>query len=700
MRHTEKGETMREMDQSNIARVPLLSLMLCLLTVLAFQAFSSTSLLYADKVVTTSGREIEGRIIEENDRVVRIQTPTTGIVEIPRRLVREIRVQDVTETEAMGDHALVRGDYYEALERFEEALAEGKGSPELKEKIEQTRATIRKVEDERYRRIFEEAKRQSADKKRAEARRTFSQVFDTAKPDSFAARRARRAIAGEYFIEYTENQVMVRYSEALGALEKAVESDPSFIMGHLELARLYRDFNNNSVKAIESFKRGVALGKEFLAQDQSEIDLFKDVEPVRAFFDRRKLSEYQFELAVLLYNSALKQEASERFQLLLEEDSADLSSVRRDEVVKFIGRVLTDIDPNVKMDYEKTLAGLDMALKYDPRLAVAWFWKGYIFFMQLKYPNAIASFSKAIELDGAMADAYKFRANAYLRVGDIAAARYDLEKLTRDSVIFGKLESKDRYDAFVRLGDVLLEGLLHDQALEAYNNAIRMERELIPGYMGRARLYRSQAISPATAGSQFDAYQKLAWDDIEWVIGKNPDLLEAVLIKGKLIKDTAKKNNDQNLFAQASVELERVVTDLSSLPADTLPFDKREILADANCELGEIQLLGNNRNLARARYESALKVLPDYPRAYNLLGQEAQKSNNFEKAETEFKKAIELAPQNPDFELNLAIMYHDQKKYKEAIERYNLHRQKAGKSADPRAIKWIQECEEGLGKKN
>lgn len=650
----------------------------------------------ADTVVLKSGRQIEGRVQEDNDRFVQIQTATSGVITISKNRIQEVIKNEISEQESMADHAFLRGEYDKALNAYLELKRTDKGSEEIENKIEKVREAIRRKNTARFRESFEKADQFIKEEKLEPARELLRDVLKTAEPDTYTSHRARRALAISYFIENENHRVMVNYAGALDALEKAVDADPSFIMGHLELGRLYHTYSNNLENAIDAYQVGLGLGKEYLRSDPEDRQSFSDFTPVKAMFSPQKLGEYELEYAVLLYNSGRKQEASEHFQALLEEDLVIFSKPQRDEVIRYIGKILTDIDTTVDLDVQKALAGLDMALQYDPDLALAWFWKGYIYSRESESEKAIKAFTRAFELDNTMVEALKLRAREYLRINDIANARSDLEKLTGDPTVFNLLNTKERYDALVSLGTVFLEGLLYDPAMAAFNKAIEREKELIPAYLGRAKVNRRKAISPLVQENEIADLQEQAWQDIEKAQSKNSKLLEPVLLKGKLLKDQAEKHNDKELFAQAKDQFTRIIDELKERDAENLPVDKKEMLAEAYCETGEIQLLSNNRNLARAQYEYALEIRPDYARAYSLLGEEAQKRNDFELAQQHYNKAIELAPQNADFELNLAIMFHAQKDYPQAIAHYKKYQDKASTSADPRVSKWIQECREGI----
>ncbi len=73
----------------------------------------------------------------------------------------------------------------------------------------------------------------------------------------------------------------------------------------------------------------------------------------------------------------------------------------------------------------------------------------------------------------------------------------------------------------------------------------------------------------------------------------------------------------------------------------------------------------------------------------------AEKKTNFEEAERQYKKAIEVEPENPTFELSLAILYHQfLSDYEKALLHYEAFKAKGG--GDQRIEAWMRECRNAL----
>jgi len=353
-----------------------------------------------------------------------------------------------------------------------------------------------------------------------------------------------------------------------------------------------------------------------------------------------------------------------------------------DQVIFYIGRAYVEsVGTNLHVDREKALRGLDTALKYNPNLSSAYVLKGRLYYDAGLTSYAIQSFSQAMSVQQSLADIYLFRAKAYLQDNDLDLARGDL--LT-------ELRIYDRYEVRRLLGEVSLRGLDYDQALEHFNRAIEMEPELIPARIGRARVYRLQALQPGLTTRFREDLRVRAYQDIGKVLLKNSDYAEAILEKGSLLKD-------QERFVEALSLFGMIIQRFDDLDPESLTHEHRVLLADAYLQRGEIQLKNGNRNLAQADMERALKVRPNYAEAYNRLGEVARKSNDFQNARDNYLRAIEIDPNNPDFDLSLAILYQENKSFQKAIDHYQSHQRKRG--TELRVDDWIRECQDALASK-
>lgn len=78
---------------------------------------------------------------------------------------------------------------------------------------------------------------------------------------------------------------------------------------------------------------------------------------------------------------------------------------------------------------------------------------------------------------------------------------------------------------------------------------------------------------------------------------------------------------------------------------------------------------GNHRR-AVTLAEEALKFLPNEPSIYFNMANALGKLGEFSDSERNFLKAIQLKEDNPQFHVNLGVLYHRWKKYRKAEEHY------------------------------
>ena len=81
-----------------------------------------------------------------------------------------------------------------------------------------------------------------------------------------------------------------------------------------------------------------------------------------------------------------------------------------------------------KMTASEIIADLDHVIKLSPRMAIAYYNKGYILAEMQDYTSALSAFTKAIELKADMGEAYYNRGYVYLKLGNKDAGIADLSK--------------------------------------------------------------------------------------------------------------------------------------------------------------------------------------------------------------------------------------------------------------------------------
>jgi len=90
--------------------------------------------------------------------------------------------------------------------------------------------------------------------------------------------------------------------------------------------------------------------------------------------------------------------------------------------------------------------------------------------------------------------------------------------------------------------------------------------------------------------------------------------------------------------------------------------------ADANYNLGTLNLRKNDFQEARQYLEKAIQVRPDYPEAWNNLGMMAAQQGQLDEAIQDFQKSLQLRPGFAIALLNLGNLYRRQRSFQKAQE--------------------------------
>lgn len=84
---------------------------------------------------------------------------------------------------------------------------------------------------------------------------------------------------------------------------------------------------------------------------------------------------------------------------------------------------------------------------------------------------------------------------------------------------------------------------------------------------------------------------------------------------------------------------------------------------------------------ARTSFDTAIKLDPKYPEAYNNMGTLAHSLGDLHRAEKMYKKALKLRPESPSTLKNLGTLYYAEQKFKKGDQAYHLALQ-----LDPQAL--------------
>lgn len=281
-------------------------------------------------------------------------------------------------------------------------------------------------------------------------------------------------------------------------------------------------------------------------------------------------------------------------------------------------------------DYDQAIAYYTKALELDPKDILAYDGRGKAYIAQEKYEEAIADYNQAIAINSNYAAFYNHRGAAYYRKGDIEQSLKDYNKTLQIDPDFALT-----YNNF---------GVMyHDQgndkkAIYYYTKSIQLNTNLIYPYYNRADIYYQQG--------EYDN----AIPDYTKAIELDPTHINAYIGRGY-------SYSDKGLFESAISDLSKVI-ELD--PQAYYPYANR---ANIYYEHGEYQK-------ALADYNKAIELNPQDADLHNNRGRSYYKLGEYQKAIVAYTQAIDLNPDTTCWYGNRANAYYKNGDYQQAIAGY------------------------------
>jgi Flp pilus assembly protein TadD/peroxiredoxin len=142
---------------------------------------------------------------------------------------------------------------------------------------------------------------------------------------------------------------------------------------------------------------------------------------------------------------------------------------------------------------------------------------------------------------------------------------------------------------------------------------------------------------------------------------------KALPFKGLLVRDAFQRNDFTYGVAMYQHGYLEQAADSFRQVLQTKPDN-----ADANYNLGTLNLRKNDFQQARQYLEKTIQLRPDYPEAWNNLGMIAAQQGQLDEAIQDFEKSLQLRPGFAIALLNLGNVYRRQRSFEKALE--CLHR--------------------------
>ena len=247
------------------------------------------------------------------------------------------------------------------------------------------------------------------------------------------------------------------------------------------------------------------------------------------------------------------------------------------------------------------------AIAITPEFASAHYQLGLLYAQEKQWSDAIASYRAAYAYDATLVEVLYNLAQAYLRIGDRAAAReqmalFEKQKVQLDPLhqLRGALQrtqgTRERAQILSNIGRVYLTNGLYEKAVWEYQKALGMDAELVPAYNGMGIAYTMLEKYPEAVGAQQKAL--------------------------KLQPDFAK----------------------------------------AYAGLGLVYFMQNEAELALEHYQRAVSLAPDLLDAHLKIGIILLNQERYAEAVDAYRATLALAPDNAEIYHNLGLCYAHQAK--------------------------------------
>jgi tetratricopeptide (TPR) repeat protein len=607
----------------------------------------------ADRIIRNSGQVLNGAIVQQTTGEYVIKTEI-GVVRVPRSDVRELLSTETLPEEVDGDVALGRKDYAAATKYYQAALQRapqgGQAETRLRAHLMQLAQLQQQTQAAATGTQLQQAQALAAAGQLEQAQKLLDSVIPTMAPADPVTSAARMLLADIHYRRALLARDAVNEVEEQRRLEAAIQAYEGYAKAYLLLGELYMRSSVTEDKGIEMITKGLQYGEGQLTD--------KDAVGYHYMLAKRFYARGDYDKASANYAQALR--AKGKYP-----EYADALERTVESYIKMS-------EKNVGSDIQKTIDNLNEALKLNPDNKDALFLLGRIYRDTGRTENAISMLAKCIAVDPAYPKAEHYLARAYMDAKD-----YDNALTHLDAAIKNE---PSNYDAWADRAELHITLAEYEKANQDLQAAAQLEPNKWRAFLLAAQLAFRQ--------EQYDA----ARDNLLKVLQIKPDAIEAHIQMGKVLEAQKQPDAAKQWFNNVVQYLEK---------SGALSFHYRQLMAEAQTELGAIDLSQESPRQAETRLQKALEMVPNFAGALNRLGDvkrrlgadatdQQAKVQFFKQAEQFYQQAIQTDPRNPDYYLSVGILYHNNLKLPtEALRSYEKYLDLGGK--DPEVNKWIVE---------
>jgi tetratricopeptide (TPR) repeat protein len=278
----------------------------------------------------------------------------------------------------------------------------------------------------------------------------------------------------------------------------------------------------------------------------------------------------------------------------------------------------------------QAVSDFTQAIKSDPNLGAAYFYRGSVHTAIKEYDKAIADCTLAIKLNPNYASAYNSRGLAYVQLGEYDRAIADYTQATKLDPNYASAYN-NRGNAYADKGD-------DDRAIADYTQAIKLDPNYANAYYNRGIAYRSKG-------------------DYDRAIA---DFTQA----NKLNPNYANAYNNRGIAYEKKGDNDRVIADYTQ----AIKLDPN--YANAYYNRGNVYYSKGDYDRAIADFTQAIKLDPNHASAYYNRGIAYRSKGDDDQAIADFTQALKLNPNHANAYYSRGNVYYRKADYDKAIADY------------------------------
>ena len=281
-----------------------------------------------------------------------------------------------------------------------------------------------------------------------------------------------------------------------------------------------------------------------------------------------------------------------------------------------------------KNELEQAIASFSKAMELDPSYADAYCNRGVVYYFKGEYDRALTDYNEAIELDPRHVVTYNNRGVAYSNEGEQEKAIGDFTRATGIK--------SDYADAYNNRGNAYGNKGEYEKAIADYTKAIELNTKFAEAYHNRAVAYYNR--------TDFDRAIK--------------NYTKAIALK----PDDARAYYNRSIAYSEKDDFDLAIKDSVRAIALNPNF------AEAYHNRGVAYAKKDNYDFAIKDYTKAIELYPDNPNTYYDRGNTYYEKGDYDRAIEDYTEAIELDPIFASAYINRGNVYGNKNDYDRAIK--------------------------------